>query len=145
MWLGQTQWNNTLLKCTSHQGKVTYDHSHADRSVLIFIHLSPLPAPCLCCCIWRLAFIHSQHLGSHFFKEHVYICCLRDKIRAVPTLLKIDYMDYFVCINNSVIPPQKVNLKLQKRDGVESSEEIRLDLFGDESTGNVTEDCETVV
>lgn len=42
-----------------------------------------------------------------FFNERVYVRCLGDKTRAVLTLLKIDYMDSFVSINNSVIPTEK--------------------------------------
>lgn len=49
-------------------------------------------------------------------RNTVYIYCLRHISRVVPTLLKIEYMDSFVSINNSVIPTEKVNSQLQKRD-----------------------------
>lgn len=73
------------------------------------------------CCVWQLACLRIPRRGSPLFQEQVYICCLRDKTRAVPTSLKIDYMDSFVSINNSVIPAKKVNLQLQKSAGLEGS------------------------
>lgn len=44
LWLGEEQGYNThILNGASHQGKVNSDHSRADRSILIFVHLLPLP------------------------------------------------------------------------------------------------------
>lgn len=59
---------------------------------------------------------HSTSMHPFSSRNTVYIYCLRHISRVVPTLLKIEYMDYFVSINNSVIPTKKVNSELQRRD-----------------------------
>lgn len=82
------------------------------------------------CCVWQLASLRIPRRGSPLFQEQVYICCLRDKTRTVPTSLKIDYMDSFVSINNSVIPAKKVNLQLQKSAGWKAPEGCRTLAFG---------------
>lgn len=112
LWFGQGEWNNTLLNCTSHQGKVNCDHSHADRSILISIHLLPLPVMAdaiACAAFGSLPLPISNIYAPLFFLQRARLRSLSqgDKTRAVLTLLKIDYMDSFVSINNSVIPTEK--------------------------------------
>lgn len=88
---------------------------------------------------WQPASIHIQHPGFPFFKEQVYICCLRDKTSAVSTSLKIDFYGFFCIYTQSRDPCQQVNLQLQKRDGEGGSGEMhkRWICFGDVSTANV--------
>lgn len=81
-----------------------------------------------------------QHPASFpFFKEQVYICCLRDKTSAVSTSLKIDFYGFFCIYTQSRDPCQQVNLQLQGRDGEGGSGGMHKGwiCFGDVSTANV--------
>lgn len=96
---------------------------------------SPAP-PRLAACLHP----HPARRLAFFFQEQVYVCCLAAETSAFPTLLKIDYMDSFVSINNSVIPARKKKKSefpiTEERRAGNLQRDARRSVVGDVSKAN---------
>lgn len=141
LWFGQGEGNNTLLNCTSHQGKVNCDHSHADRSILISIHLLPLPVMAdaiACAAFGSLPLPISNIYAPLFFSttgEFTFAVSGRQN-QSCSHIVK-DWLYGFFCLYKQFSDPHRKKWihNHRREDGAESSREMRKKRKGVESRG----------